>query len=48
LIARLSGWTVEACEYPGPKVTVWTSSPPPKWRSEAVCTSLIAGWSDDV
>ena len=31
---------------PVPKVTTCTSLPPPKWRSETVCTSLIAGRFD--
>ena len=31
---------------PGPKVTIWTSFPPPKWLSDAVWTSLIAAWLD--
>ncbi len=29
-------------------MTTCTSLPPPKWRSDTVCTSLIAAWLDDV
>ncbi len=46
LIVDVSGATVFAAEYPGPNVTTWTSSPPPKWRSDTVCTSLIGSWAE--
>src|SRR5215467_9388005 len=44
----VSGWIVAVGAKPGPKVTTCCSLPPPKCRSEAVCTSLIGAWLLDV
>src|SRR5262245_30066550 len=43
-----SGWIVAVGAKPGRNVTVCVSLPPPKCRSDAVWTSLIAAWFDDV
>ena len=47
LMFTLSGVTVAVLAYPVPKVTAWVSFPPPKWRSETVCTSLIGAWFEE-
>ena len=46
LMVAFTGAIALTLEKPVPKVTTCTSSPPPKWRSETVCTSLIGGRLD--